>query len=177
MPSSLSHAMVSVAAGSVAAPKPLLRHFIFLGAICAVLPDIDAVGRPFGLGDLEFLGGHRGFTHSWSFAAMLGVLLALSTTRGREWDGHRIRFAVFIALVTASHGALDYLSRIGAQEGVQFLSPFSTHRFTQTWHPINGFFGELFVLFIPLVAFTVLVRRWRRSAAPSRTRRSNPGAG
>ena len=46
MPSSLSHAMVAVAAGSVIAPRRLLRPFLIIGAVCAVLPDIDAIGRP-----------------------------------------------------------------------------------------------------------------------------------
>lgn len=161
MPSSFSHAMVAVAASSVVAPKRLLWRFILLGAMVAALPDIDAIGRPFGMGDLEFLGGHRGFTHSFSFAAMLGLLVALSTRGRREWDGYRIRLGIFVALVTASHGALDYLSRIGAREGVQFLSPFSRHRFTQTWHPIDGILGELIVLFIPLSVFSVLVWLWR----------------
>jgi len=37
MPSSLSHAMVAVAGGSIIAPRPLLRTFLTTGAVCAVL--------------------------------------------------------------------------------------------------------------------------------------------
>jgi inner membrane protein len=160
MPSSLSHAMIAVAGGSAVAPRRLLRPFLIAGAICAVLPDIDAIGRPFvGLrGDLDFLGGHRGFTHSLLFAALLGTAAACATLVSSRWHGYRVRFGVFIALCTASHGMLDTITSVGAiRDGVQFLSPFSTHRYTISRHLVHGPISELFYLFLPLAALTRIV--------------------
>jgi inner membrane protein len=174
MPSSLSHAMIAVAGGSAVAPRLLLRPFLIAGAICAVLPDLDAIGRPFvGLrGDLEFLGGHRGFTHSLFFAALLGTAAACATLVSSRWRGYRVRFGIFIALCTASHGVLDTITSVGAlRDGVQFLSPFSTHRYTISRHLVHGPFSELFYLFLPLVVLTRIVWHARGIPWPRRTAR------
>lgn len=171
MPSSFSHAMIAVAAGSAVAPRPLLRPFLIVGAACAVIPDLDAIGRPFykAAGDFEFLGGHRGFTHSLTFAVMLGAIAGLATMRDARWSGTRLRFAIFVALATASHGALDALTSIGATTSpVQFFSPFSTRGYTSPWHPIHGPFSELFLLFLPLFAMTRLTWRLRQIPWPRR---------
>ena len=113
MPSSLSHAMVAVTLGSLVAPRKLLRPFLIIGATCAVLPDIDAIGRPsYGVaGDLQSLGGHRGFTHSITFATMLGVVVSSVTAIDRRWTGQRVRLGIFIAVVTALHGVLDLVTQ------------------------------------------------------------------
>lgn len=164
--------MVAVAAGSVLAPRPLLHPFLIIGAVCAALPDIDAIGRPFygEPGDLQSLGGHRGFTHSLAFAAALGVTLALATLQDSRWRGYRARFAIFIAFATAAHGALDALTSIGAKtSSVQFFSPFSVQGYTASWHPIQGPFSELFLCLIPLVLFTRSVWYKRRIPWPRRT--------
>ena len=157
MPSSLSHAMVAAAAGSVIAPRALLRPFLVVGAACAVLPDVDAIGRPFfgARGDLEILGRHRGFLHSLTFAAMLGVAVACATFAGSRWKGYRVRLALFVSAVTAAHGGLDTLTSIGASTSpVQFFSPFSPRGYTSSWHPINGPFSELFYCLLPLLLLT-----------------------
>jgi inner membrane protein len=160
VPSSLSHAMVAVATGSVVAPRRLLWPFLVVGAACAVLPDIDAVGRPFyhAAGDVQALGGHRAFTHSITFAALLGLLVAAVTFVGSEWRGYRVRLMIFVAFVTASHGILDLFTSIGASTSpVHFFSPFSSRGYTAAWHPIDGPFSELFLCLLPLVGFTYTV--------------------
>ena len=108
--------MVAVTAGSLVAPRELLRPFLIIGATCAVLPDIDAIGRPlYGVaGDLQTLGGHRGFTHSMTFAALLGVVVSSVTVVDPRWRGQRLRLGLFVAAVTALHGVLDLFRRIGA---------------------------------------------------------------
>ena len=70
--------------------------------MCAVIPDIDAIGRPFygAAGDLEWLGGHRGFTHSLTFAALLGLLAPLATIGRARWDWHG-----FLATSAGASGA------------------------------------------------------------------------
>jgi inner membrane protein len=170
MPSSVAHAMIAVAVGSAVAPRPLFRRFLIVGAACAVLPDIDAIGRLYGSGgDITALGGHRGFTHSLVFAALLGSIAAFGTVSSERWRGHRVRFAAFVALVTASHGILDTLTSIGAETSpVQFLSPFSKRGYTASWHPIEGPFSELFLCLVPLVVFTRTVCHLRGIPWPRR---------
>ena len=175
MPSSLSHAMVAVTVGSLVAPRELIRPFLIIGATCAVLPDIDAIGRPFyGVtGDLQTLGGHRGFTHSITFAALLGIVVSSVTAIDRRWRGQRIRLAVFIAIATALHGVLDLFTSIGASTSpVQFFSPFSTHGYALSRHPINGPFSELFLCLLPLIGVTRAT--WYVRGIPWPRRRSQP---
>lgn len=163
--------MVAVAGGSLVAPRRLMRPFLIAGAMCAVMPDIDAIGRPLlgARGDLAFLGGHRGFTHSLLFAALLGTAAACATLGSPRWRGYRARLGIFIAMCTASHGVLDTITSVGAlRDGVQFLSPFSTHRFTISRHLVHGPFTELFYLFLPLVLLTRIVCRVRGIPWPRR---------
>lgn len=165
MPSSLSHAMIAVAAGSAVAPRPLLKPFLIIGAACAVLPDVDAFGRLYGGGDIEWLGGHRGFTHSLAGGLSTALVASLATLSRGRWRGYRLRLGVFIFAATALHGGLDTFTSIGATTSpVQFFSPFSSRGYTAPWHPITGPFSELFVVLLPLLALTRLI--WHRRGLP-----------
>lgn len=149
--------MVAVAAGSVVAPRGLLRPFLIVGAACAVLPDVDAIGRTFygAAGDVQALGGHRGLTHSITFAVLLGLVVSSVTLVDRRFRGYRARLALFIAATTALHGVLDAFTSIGALTSpVQFFSPFSTRGYTAPIHPIRGPFSELLLCLLPLVGIT-----------------------
>ena len=110
--------MVAVTAGSVLAPRPLLRPFLIIGAGCAVLPDIDAIGRLFygASGDVQALGSHRAFTHSLTFATLLGVVVSLMALIDPRWRGHRVRVGLFVAIATGLHGVLDVFTSIGAAQ-------------------------------------------------------------
>jgi inner membrane protein len=47
-----------------------------LGTACAIVPDADVIGFHFGVHYQDFR-GHRGFTHSLVFAALLAVLVTV----------------------------------------------------------------------------------------------------
>ena len=160
--------MVAVAAGSVVAPRPLLRPFLIIGAVCAVIPDIDAVGRVLSLVEVDALGPHRGFTHSVTFAVLLGVVMVSATSGDRRWRGSRVRLWAFVTLATGLHGVLDLFTSIGATTSpVQFFSPFSTRGYALAWHPINGPFSELFLCLLPLMLVTRLVWHLRGFTWPT----------
>ena len=97
------------------------------------MPDLDGIGYRLGV-PYDALWGHRGVTHSLSFAAMLGVLGAL--VLGRRWltgvAGWQI--GVLIALTTASHAVLDAMTSGGL--GVAFFAPFELGRYFLPWRPI-----------------------------------------
>lgn len=82
-------------------------------SLLSLLPDIDMIGRKLGY-DHTML-GHRGLTHSLVFAGLVGLALL-------AWKGRR--FALWAALIVASHGFLD-MADVGPN-GVAYLWPFST---------------------------------------------------
>jgi inner membrane protein len=91
--------------------------------------------------------GHRGITHSFSFACVLGVLVALVFFRDVPFfSAHWLLLASYFFVVTASHALLDALTNGGL--GVALLAPFSNDRYFFPWRPIQvspigiGFFSE-----------------------------------
>jgi membrane-bound metal-dependent hydrolase YbcI (DUF457 family) len=149
--------MVAVTAGSILAPPRLLKPFLIIGTACAVVPDVDAIGRLFygAGGDVAALGGHRGFTHSVTFAALLGLVISFVALIDQRFEGHRLRLGIFVAIATGFHGVLDVFTSIGATTSpVQFLNPFSTRGYGISAHPINGPFSEFFLCFLPLLGVT-----------------------
>ena len=73
MPTILSHALVATAAARWWGRKLPARFWTWT-AVCAMLPDIDVVAFAFGI-PYEDMFGHRGFTHSFFFAAVVGALV------------------------------------------------------------------------------------------------------
>jgi inner membrane protein len=131
MASTWTHAIVAIAVAAAIVPRTTHKR-VWLGvAVAAALPDLDAIWRPFGGPDVAWLGGHRAFTHSITFAAVAGLLLVpvlRGSTRGASanavlWLG--------LSLAIVSHGVLDSLTGYG--EGIQFLSPWSSVRYRAPW--------------------------------------------
>jgi inner membrane protein len=115
--------------------------------------------------------GHRGFTHSLVFAALLaGVTMIVGFRRGVPALG-RLPLLLYLFLATASHGVLDAMTNGGL--GVAFFSPFDTSRYFLPWRPIQvsplsfgRFFSsrgylivqsELLWIWLPAALFAMLV--------------------
>jgi inner membrane protein len=136
MPSIFAHAVAGAAVGSALAPPRSTRPVWIAAALCAALPDIDALGRPFGSLRYEaILGGHRGFTHSVPFAAVLAALITWGVFRQPRWNGVRPRLWATFFIATVSHGIFDALSTIG--NGVAFWAPFSWTHYEFGWQPLG----------------------------------------
>jgi len=104
-----------------------------LGALCSALPDLDVVGFRFGVqyGDLL---GHRGLSHSLTFAILLsGLTVLLVYRRGAGPLGPWMVWA-FLALALVSHGLLDALTDGGL--GVALFAPFDNTRYFFPVRPI-----------------------------------------
>jgi inner membrane protein len=142
--------LVAAAIGARAAPASVSWRYWVAGISCAVLLDIDAIGRPFGLGDLAFFGGHRALTHSMLFAIILGLSVTYFGFRDRRWDGSSLRIAVYLIMATASHGLLDAFASYGS--GVAFFYPLSVRRWSAPWQPI-GATSEILWIWIPAALF------------------------
>jgi inner membrane protein len=133
MPSVFSHAVVASSLGAWYRPALLARVWI-AGMLCSAIPDLDVIGFRFGIHYRDFL-GHRGFTHSLAFAALLATLVSiLFPLRDAE---ARARYSVgtYLFFCTASHGVLDAMTNGGL--GVAFFSPFDTRRYFFPWRPIQ----------------------------------------
>jgi inner membrane protein len=145
-------------------------------AICSAIPDLDVIGFRFGVRYGDFW-GHRGFTHSLVFAALLtGVATAIFFRRGVPNIG-RFPLITYLFLATASHGVLDAMTNGGL--GVAFFSPFDNSRYFLPWRPIRvspiaigRFFGprgylilqnELFWIWLPAALFALFVLMLRHA--------------
>jgi inner membrane protein len=125
MASAFSHAFVALAMGKSSQSRVMDGRALTLGALCAVLPDIDVVGFGYGIqyGDLW---GHRGLTHSLAFAVLWSALLVAFCYR-RESGGVKAGIGLYFFFCAASHGMLDAITDGGL--GVAFFSPFDTTRY------------------------------------------------
>jgi inner membrane protein len=130
MASACTHAAAAIAIGTAFRnPGPPARFWV-MGAAFAALPDLDGIGFWLGI-PYESDFGHRGFSHSLFFAALLACA-GLVAFRGASID--RARAWLFLFLATASHGVLDAMTSGGG--GVAFFAPFHDERYFFPWRPI-----------------------------------------
>ncbi len=172
MATAFSHALVGSSLVGLSPLGPSRRRLALLLGAVAVLPDVDVVGFRLGI-PYDHPLGHRGFTHSLCFAALVGVVSVgvffrdLRPLTTRWWA-----VASVVALATASHGMLDALTDAGL--GIGFFIPFAEERFFAPWRPlatsplsVQAFFSgpalgilanEVFWVWLPLGAFLLLGR-------------------
>jgi inner membrane protein len=175
MASPFSHAVAALSIGTCFYRPQIPKRVWVAGVLCSVIPDLDAIGFRFAIHYGDFW-GHRGFTHSLVFAALLAGVVALTIFwRGGAGIG---RFALFayLFLATASHGVLDAMTDGGL--GVAFFSPFDNERYFLPWRPIHvspiavhRFFSargfailqnEAVWIWVPAILFASLVLTLRR---------------
>ena len=134
MPTVFSHAAVGfiAAKGAAEATAPNTRIAIASMALSA-LPDADALF--FGAIPYSHPFGHRGFTHSLFFAALIGLLTAVLFSKAGWAPAHSfLPLAILFPVATASHGFFDAMTDGGL--GVAFFAPFSNNRYFFPWRPI-----------------------------------------
>ena len=143
MASVFTHAFFAAAMGGAYARRPAPARFRVLSVACAVLPDADVLAFGFGV-PYGSMFGHRGFTHSLAFAALLGAAVAFAFFRDAP---DRAPLALFFSLATASHAALDALTNGGL--GVALFAPLDGGRYFFPFRPVEvspigvrEFFGE-----------------------------------
>jgi len=131
---SLAHVVVGAAAArfvrrgqptTLSAPTAAV-----IWAALSMLPDADVIGFKLGIqyGDAF---GHRGATHSFAFAVLVGFAAA-AVARACGLPARRT--GVVVALVVTSHALLDTLTDGGL--GCALLWPFSNERFFAPVRPL-----------------------------------------
>jgi len=127
-----------------------------------VIPDLDLLA-PFLGGDRDF---HRRFTHSVTFALLVGLACAAANELARAWRAESSRFGCAAALATLSHAITDMMTTY--PPGVAVLSPFSSVRYQLPSRPVTTVTREIGFVLLPalLAALTVLWFRNIRLLAP-----------
>ena len=113
----------------VAVAAQAARKLPLAAALSAMVPDLDAIGHLMGV-SYESFWGHRGFTHSITFAVAWGALLAVAFFRKAPWAAW-----VLITLGTVSHPLFDMLTNGGL--GCALFAPFNNARLFFPWRPIK----------------------------------------
>ncbi len=146
MATAFSHALSAATFGSLFPRSQVPRRYWFAGIACSILPDLDAVGYWYGI-PYDHLLGHRGLTHSLSFALATALLATWVIKALSRTEVASLPLALYLFLCTASHGILDAMTNGGL--GIAFLSPFSNERFFLPFRPvqvspigIRAFFSE-----------------------------------
>jgi len=117
MCSVLTHPVVPIALSTVFPPDTLPPTVLLVGAACSVIPDIDVIGRKFGIRSNHML-GHRGLTHLMAFAAVLGAIPTCTLFRSSHPDPWVLFLFLFVS--TLSHALLDMLTN-GGRRGVLII--------------------------------------------------------
>lgn len=136
MPTIITHGVVALALAAKTRGICELdrRRMLVVCILCAMLPDIDYFGFKVGV-PYNSLFGHRGFTHSFFFAALVALGASwLLQRRAKETLAGGGKLFLLLFAVTASHPLLDAMSDGG--EGVALFSPFSNHRYFFPYRPI-----------------------------------------
>ena len=122
MASVFSHAGAALGIGACFYRPGIPKRVCAIGALCSVIPDLDVIGFRLGIRYAD-LWGHRGFTHSLLFAALLASALVFMGFQRSLPSLGRLPLWMYFFLAAASHGFLD--ARTDGGLGVAF-SPRST---------------------------------------------------
>lgn len=134
MASAFGHAVLAITIGQSFPKRVLNWKLLTLGIICTILPDADVISFKLGI-PYEAFWGHRGFSHSLLFAAMVGLMIVLFFYRRKSVSLEGVGYFVFFSLCTASHSILDAMTNGGL--GVAFFSPWDETRYFFSWRPIK----------------------------------------
>ena len=179
MPTVLSHPAVPLALSFGLGREVVPKRLLVLGIATSIVPDLDVVAFHFGIPYAAEL-GHRGFSHSLAFAALV-ALLGACRYRGLCCSFGRAFW--FLFLVTASHGVLDAFTNGGL--GIAFFWPWSGKRYFAPYQMIkvspigvSRFFSqrgvavlisELLWIWLPCALVGVgLAAIWKRQASTDR---------
>jgi inner membrane protein len=128
----ITHPAVPIALSALLPQETVSSSLLIAAALCSVVPDLDVIGFEFGINYGDML-GHRGFTHSIFFAALLAVLVTFAFFQKNAGD--QLTIFLFLLLSTLSHPVLDALTNGGL--GVGLFAPFSNERYFFPYRPIE----------------------------------------
>lgn len=169
MASAFGHAFAAIALGTTLPKEFRSIKFWILAMASAILPDADVIGFSFGI-PYESFWGHRGFSHSFLCAFIIGIIITSIFYTKLFLSKKGVYLILFFTLATASHAVLDAMTTGGL--GVAFFSPWDDTRHFFDWRPIKvspigikNFFSEwgirvilseFIYIFIPGIAYMII---------------------
>ena len=168
MASLITHPLIPIAARIGLGNQVISDRLLIAGMMASMVPDADVITFSF---DIPYASpwGHRGFTHSFAFAAFLGLVAAWA-----HQTFHATRKTAFwlVFLSCASHAILDAMTDGGL--GSAFFWPLSDARYFLPWQPIEVspiglsrflsdrgltvLASEMIYVWLPLAALTSAIR-------------------
>lgn len=152
-----THAVMVLAVGAMVMRRRYGGSVVAVGAVCAVVPDLDLLAPIFG-GTRAF---HRTLTHAIPFAGLLAGCAAGAGWRHRRRAGDALSIGIWIGVATISHAVLDMLTTYPM--GIALWSPLSASRYGLPWQPIKSVSEEFVWVFLPSV--TLFLLAWRRGVS------------
>jgi inner membrane protein len=126
---SLTHIAIGACLGEVFAGKKLGKKALLWGALAQSIPDIDFIAAAWS-GTAENLLAHRGFTHSFLFAAIITPVMALLAERWHRPHNISIKkWMQFFGVQVMVHLLIDGMNVYGAG----WFEPFSHLRVSYNW--------------------------------------------
>lgn len=124
----VSHGVVGSVFTRTLTDRPTARAALVLGLVGAMLPDADMF---FLNGKLEYLRGHRGWSHTLLLLPVFALALAVLAKLLYRYARHApVRvLALFAAVGIATHILFDWITSFG----IMFLIPFTRRRFALDW--------------------------------------------
>ncbi len=121
----LSHGLAGSVLSRASTDRPEARAAFWVGAIAAMVPDLDVV---FISSRIDYLRDHRSWTHSFVVLPLLALAIALLVKAFlRRTPLSALWF--FAALGLASHILFDWITSFG----IMFWTPVSRHRYSLDW--------------------------------------------
>jgi inner membrane protein len=119
----LTQLTLGAAVGEATAGRKAGNKAVLMGAIGGLIPDLDTFGRFF-MSEVDYMGVHRGFSHSLTFAIIFPYIFAFLTKKllkKTDISIHRLALLYFLAFLT--HILLDSFTSYGTQ----LFQPFSNY--------------------------------------------------
>jgi inner membrane protein len=156
----VTHLAIGAVIGEAMVGKKIGKKALAIGAVAQFLPDIDVVAALW-LAPAENLLAHRGFTHSFLFAAVTAVGLALLAHRWQRLPTIPFKeWLLFFVLQLTLHDVLDAFNAYG----VGWFEPFNSLRIS--WNTL--FVADPLFSLWPGVAVVALL--FLKHESPSRWR-------
>ncbi|WP_262694227.1 metal-dependent hydrolase [Kordiimonas aquimaris] len=131
MASIFSHVLIPVAARMGLGSSTVSNRLLLIAALASIIPDADVIAFAYGIPYGDAL-GHRGFTHSITFALLCGLATAVFA---EQLNTSKKTAFILVFISTISHGLLDSLTNGGL--GIAFFWPLDNARYFLPWHPIE----------------------------------------
>ncbi len=120
---SITHIVLGATLGEVLAGKSIGKKAMLNGAVAQSLPDFDFIAGAW-MSPPEYFLAHRGFTHSFLFAALASLILPLIVNYFRSTKINFTQWSIFFLIQIVLHDLIDSLNAYG----VGWFEPFSHTR-------------------------------------------------